>query len=150
MCEFRQQARRLGLSWSAVQAAYCQLKQSEREKRERPNAVRQAAWTMVTANTPGSWPFWRHGFCARWGRKIAQDHDYTIVPGYDEISQEVGWYFPEYADDTGTERLWDFLFSPHDKLPTREELYRKAIDLAEQWAGQAEKSPLTPCEELEF
>lgn len=145
--QFRREAKARGLSWAAVQAAYGEVKLAEREKRERPNEVRQAAWCMAT--TPGCWSFWRHGFCARWGRRVER-HDYTAVPGYDLIGQELASWFPEYADDDGTERLFEFLFSPYDRMPTREELYCKAIDLAEYWAGQVQNESPNASEELEF
>jgi len=47
--QFRREAKARGLSWAAVEAAYWEIKQAEREKRERPNEVRQAAWCMATA-----------------------------------------------------------------------------------------------------
>lgn len=132
--EIRREAQDRGLRWPDVQDAYRHVKSIEWEKREQPNEVRQTAWALLNAHSPGCWPFWRHGFYARYGHKIARGADHTCVPGYDEISQEIGWQFPEYADDEGTERLWDFLFSPYDKLPTREEMYRDAMDLLEAWA----------------
>lgn len=127
----RREAKRRDLPFSAVRDAYRQIKQTEREKRERPNEIRALAWMMAVASTPGSWPFWRHGFCSRFGRRLARGADYTIIPGYDEIGQQIGTLFPEYADDDGTERLFEFLLSPYDKLPGPEETYHKALDLAE-------------------
>ena len=125
----REEAQALGIDWGDVKAAYRWVLDAEREKRAHPNQVRQAAWMMATASTPGSWPFWRHGFLSRWGQRIARGADHTIVPGYDEISQEIASEFPEYAGDDGTERLWDFLLSPYDRLPSREDLYLAALDL---------------------
>ena len=97
-------------------------------KRERPNEVRQVAWTLATASTPGSWPFWRHGFVSRWGRQVDR-HDYTAIPAYDEIAQEIATEFPEYAD--GAQELFDFLLSPYDRLPVADQLYRRAMDHVE-------------------
>lgn len=128
----RQEARERGLRWDAVREAAAEIRAAERAKRERANEVRETAWTMATAHTPGSWPFWRHGFYSRWGRRIARGSDYTIIPRYDEIAQEVAWYFGEYSGDDGTERLFDFLLSPYEKLPTREEIYRKAMNIVEE------------------
>ncbi len=128
--QIRREARRPGVPWSAVRAAYREIKATEIAKREHPNEVRQTAWHMMTAHSPGCWPFWRHGFDSRWGHKLGSAGDYTVVPGYDELAQEVGQIFPEYADDTGTERLFDFLFSPYDKLPSRQTMYAQAIELA--------------------
>jgi len=136
MRRIKQEARRRGLAWSAVEDAYREVKAAEREKRERPNEIRSFAWFIATASTPGSWPFWRHGFYSRWGHRIARGADYTVIPGYDEIGQQIGGAFPEYTDDTGTERLFEFLLSPYDKLPSREEMYDAALDLAELSADQ--------------
>ena len=86
---------------------------------------------MATASTPGCWPFWRHGFLARWGDKLAKGADYTCVPGYDDLAQEVAAVHPEYSGDDGTERLFDILFSPYNRMPSAEELYRQALELAE-------------------
>ena len=124
---------------------YRDLKEAEWAKRERPNAVREAAWTMYTASTPGCWPFWRNGF-RRFARRIAKGADYTIVPGYDEIAQQIGWDFPEYAGPDGTERLWGFLLSPYDRYPRREELYRQAMDRVESEGMRGEGQGA--CEEL--
>jgi len=124
----RREARDRNLPWPAVQDAYRQIKEDEREKRERPNAIRERAWCMAV---PVGWhPFWSFGFQSQWGKKVAE-LDHTVIPGYDEIAQEIGWEFPEYANDTGTERLFDFLLSPYDRMPSAEEMYRRAMDRVE-------------------
>lgn len=128
--EIRREAQDRGLRWADVADAYREIKALEWEKRQRPNEVRQHAWMMATASVPGCWSFWRHGFSARWGRKLAKGQDYTCVPGYDEIGQQIGTAFAEYGGDDGTEQLFEFLFSPYDKLPERTELYRKALEMA--------------------
>jgi hypothetical protein len=143
LSQIRQAARSRGLSWAAVQAAYWELKEAERAKRQRSNEVRQSAWMLATASTPGCWPFWRHGFWARWGHKLAAGSDFTVVPGYDEIGQEMGGLFPEYSGDDGTERLFGFLFSPYDRMPSREELYQKALDRAEYEQRYARSASLS-------
>lgn len=137
LTKLRREVNARGLDWAAVQAAYSELKQTERDQRERPNEVRQAAWCMAVGSTPASWPFWRHGFEARWGRKLARGSDYSCVPGYDEIAQQIAGEFPEYDTDDGTERLFDFLFSPYDRMPDRETIYRKAMDLVEWESSQS-------------
>lgn len=131
--ELRSEANSRGLSWSDVDAAYRELKAIEQDKRAHPNDVRQTAWMFATASTPGSWDFWRHGFSSRWGRKVAEG-DHTLVPGYDELAQSIAAEFPEYAREDGTERLFDFLFSPYDKMPPRETLCRDAMDEVERQA----------------
>jgi hypothetical protein len=126
LSDLRREAASLGLAWSDVQPAYQELKAAEWDRRQRPNEIRAVAWQMATASTPGSWPFWRHGFVSRWGRLVERS-DYTAVPAYDEIAQEIATEFPEYGGDDGTERLWDFLLSPYDRMPPAEQLYRQAI-----------------------
>jgi hypothetical protein len=128
IADIQREAKERGLDWATVRGVYCELREQEREKRERPNDIRQAAWSMAT--TLGSHPFWRFGFASRWGKKVDL-HDFTIIPGYDEIGQQIASQFPEYDHDSGTENLFEFLLSPYDKLPTCEELYRKAMTLAE-------------------
>jgi hypothetical protein len=116
------------LYWPAVLEAYDQIRIEEKSRREYPDEVRRAAWTIAT--TPGCHPFWRFGFQKRWGKQVAE-LDHTIVPNYDTIAQEVAWYFPEYQGDDGTARLFDFLFSPRSPMPSAEEMYRKAMDRVE-------------------
>ena len=130
LSEVRREVKRRRLSWPAVQDAYREVKAAEWERRQYANEVREAAWCLATS--PGCWPFWRHGFLSRFGHLIARGADLTSIPGYDLLAQSVALRFPEYATDDGTERLWDFLLSPHDRMPTREQLYRKAVDMAEQ------------------
>ncbi len=123
-----------GLNWAAVRAAYREEKAEAVETRQRPNDVRATAWQIYTASRPKCWPFWRHGFLARFGGRLARGADHTTVPGYDEIGQQIAGAFPEYAtttDTDGTARLFDFLFTPYDKLPDRDELYRRAMDRVE-------------------
>jgi hypothetical protein len=133
----KREARELGLRWADVEAAYRQLKQEVREEREHPNTVRETAWCYFTALRPGCWPFWRHGFLSRYGRKLSAGGDYTCVPGYDTLAQEMASLFPEFATDDGTERLWDFLFSPYERLPDRITLYRRALEWV---AGEREEA----------
>jgi hypothetical protein len=124
----KREARQRGLCWADVRECYAELRETERERRQHPNELRETAWCIAT--TPGSWPFWRHGFLSRFGRLVARGKDYTSIPRYDTIAQEVAWHFPEYTDDHGTARLWDFLLSPYDRLPDAETLWRKAIEMA--------------------
>lgn len=121
----RRETRDRNLPWLSVQDAYRQIRHEEWEKRQRPREIRRAAWCMATS--PGCWPFWGIGFQKRWGKRAAE-LDYTVVPRYDEIVQEIGWYFPEYAHDNGAEELFEFLFRPYDRMPSAEEMYRQAMD----------------------
>ena len=134
--ELKREARKAGLAWDDVQAMFAMLWEGEKLKRERANQVRAAAWFYHRAQHPRCWPFWRHGFVSRYGRRV-EKADYTVIPGYDTLWQEVSWSFAEYAHDGGCQELWDFLLSPYDKLPEREEVYRRAI---ERLVGERRKS----------
>ncbi len=123
----RAEAKAAGVPWSEVFILVAELKEREIAQRERPNAIRRDAWEMATFNSPGCWPFWRHGFASRFGRRVERS-DFTAIPGYDEISQQIASEYPEYSDDDGTERLFEFLLSDYDKLPAAEDIYRRAID----------------------
>lgn len=137
--ELQREARRRGLAWDDVRGVFEQLWEGEKLKRERANEVRQTAWFYHRAAFPLCWPFWRHGFVSRWGARVERA-DYTVIPGYDELWQEVSWRFPEYAHDGGCQELWDFLLAPYDKLPEREEVYRRAIELVEAARQRERKS----------
>ncbi len=150
MNEHRHEARARGLRWAAVLAAYRQIKQTEREIRQHPNAVRASAWMMHTASRPACWPFWRHGFLSRYGRRLARGADLTVISGYDEIGQQIASEFSEYAGDDGTERLFDFLLSPYNRLPDRDTMLRAAVDLAEHWQNRSNEPDHENLERLEF
>ena len=126
--EIRHRARLLKVPWGDVRVAYNDVKEHERLKRARANQVRETAWCYATTNTPRAWPFWRHGFSGRYARRV-DAHDYTIIPGYDELHQQIAHEFPEWDGENGIERLWDFLLSPYDKMPPVIELYERALDL---------------------
>jgi hypothetical protein len=111
---------------------------ADRETNEYPNSIRQTAWYIATANSPGCWPFWRHGFISRWG-KLRDRHDLDAIPNYDGIAQQVASQFPEFATNDGTERLFDFLFQPYKKYLTAEEIYQKALHLAPRLKGESVK-----------
>jgi hypothetical protein len=145
VARLRSLAKAAGVSWQAVVDRYEMLREQDREKRARPNEVRQAAWWYATANSPGCAPFWRHGFVARYGRRVEQS-DHTAIPGYDEIAQEVGSRFGEFAGDDGTERLWSFLLSPYEKRPSREDLLKRALRELEDEQSRGECRPAARCE----
>lgn len=84
---------------------------------------------------PYAWGWWRVGFQHTYGARVERA-DFTAVPGYDGLAQEVAGRFPEYADDDGTARLWAFLLSPYDPLPRREVLMRRAMDRLEAMIGR--------------
>jgi hypothetical protein len=125
--DLRDEAKRLHIPWSAVRSLAQHFKSEEWESRQYLNDVRSTAWCIATAGTPGSWPFWRHGFNSRWGARVERS-DFTAVPGYDTIAQEVSWSFPEYSDSDGTERLWAFLFAPYNRMPPFEVFWARALE----------------------
>jgi hypothetical protein len=113
------------MATSRLREAYALVKQAHRDKRERPNEVRQAAWYMHTAHTPLSQSFWRWGFLSRFGKRL-ETYDYTCIRGYDTIHQQIAGMFPEYDAPDGEWRLWSFLLSPYDRMPSRGEMLAEA------------------------
>lgn len=141
----RADAKRRGIRWSQVLAAYGEIKAGEIAAREHANELRRQAWTSYTATKPYAWEFWRIGFRTRFGR-LVDAADYKAIPGYDVLHQEVAASFPEFADDTGCERLWAFLLSPYDPLPRRAELLERALERAEQLAQDGREDESTAFE----
>jgi hypothetical protein len=130
--ELKTEAKRLGVTWGDVLDEYAIVKSIELERRERPREIRKTAWHALVGSQSGSAPFWRHGFLARFGRQLARGADYTCVRGYDDIRQSVTQTFPEFLDPPGesgrgTEDLFEFLFSPYDPMPSREQMLREAL-----------------------
>lgn len=143
--EIRAEAKRLGIPWAWVLAAKDQLIRDEREHRGYRNGIRMYAWHSCVGADSGSAPFWRHGFQARFAARFARGADFTIIPGYDLIAQEVASQFPEFegehaGDVSGCNTLWEFLLSSYEPWPPRETFYWKAIDqLQEQRALATEE-----------
>jgi hypothetical protein len=132
----RRQAKKLGIPWSMVLEMYRLVKNEEQAAREHPNEVRSTAWHAMVGHKSGSAPFWRHGFVSRYGRRVDR-HDYTVIPGYDVLAQEIAGIFPEYAHDAGTEELFAFLLSTYNRMPSRQTMLGKAIDRAAEFIRQA-------------
>jgi hypothetical protein len=121
----RAAAKQSGIPWSHVVAWYRELKERHRQEHAEANELRAFAWQVANALTPGKWPFWRHGFLGWFGRRV-DDHDYTIIPHYDEIAESVALRYPQFSGRD--EALWDFLLSPYKPTPAAVELYREALD----------------------
>jgi hypothetical protein len=139
----KQEARALGIAWSHVEACARELKRQAAAERQHANEVRQHAWYLHNVHTPGKWEFWRHGFVSQYGRRVDAS-DYTAVPGWDTLATAVALRFPEYAGVEGTERLWLFLMSAYDALPSRDDLLCRAVELlGEQLATHAAASSTT-------
>jgi len=132
--EVKQQAKAAGIAWRLVREAAAELVEREREARAHDNEVREVAWSFYT--TPGCWPFWRHGFLARLGRKV-EGGDYTRIPGYDTLAASVACQFPEYAGDDGCAALWDLLLSPFERMRPRAEFYAEALE----WVNAEQGAP---------
>lgn len=134
LAEFRAEAKAAGIPWSWVCQQKAELVENELEKRDEPNAIRRSAWEMHVGPDSGSAPFWRHGFIARFGARIAKGADFTCIPGYDTIAQQIASEFPRFdeghaGDCGGTETLWEFLLSDYIPMPPVEEFYWEAIEL---------------------
>lgn len=145
LTELKAEAKRLGVAWADVQREYANVKRIEADRRERPNAIRKTAWHAKVGSTSGSAPFWRHGFAKRYAKRLAAGADHTCVAGHDKIRQSVAEEFPEFLDPPGetgrgTEELFDFLFSPYDRMPSREEMLREALARIEAAVEQPERS----------
>ena len=91
----------------------------------RRREMRQLAWQSFHANHPGYHPFWRHGFQAHWGKRV-DAHDYTVIPGYDELFEEVSGEFPEWRE-RDTHDFYAELLSPCPRLETAAELWERAL-----------------------
>lgn len=126
--KLQREAKRAGIHWAAVLAAYDQIKAEESAGREHENEVRRHAWFIHRgAARPSKMRFWSCGFAYRYGA-IAAAADFKAIAGYDVTAQEVAGRFPEYADDEGCERLWSFLLSPYRPMPRRDVMLRKALE----------------------
>lgn len=133
--ELRREASSRGIPWEWVQQAHEQLREAEIEAR-RDDLVREAAWCIACGCTPGCWPFWRNGFVSRWGKRV-EASDYTAVPGYDSIQEQVAAMFPDYADP---DRLWDMLFSAYVPRKRPAQLWEEAL----AWAIDESQRELVP------
>lgn len=142
--EIRQEAKRRGVPWAHVRAVYDEIKAGEWARRERPNDVRATAWACANAHAPGKWEFWRHGFRSQYGARVDRS-DYTAIPRYDVLAQELAALFREYAPDDGCERLWEFLLSPYQRYPAAPGMYAEALEVAsrerERREGGSEEKP---------
>ena len=125
MKSIRAEARRLGIPWVEVIAAYRMIRADAIASREYLNELRKHSWFLHTASTPYKWDFWRVGFKTVWGVRVDRQ-DYTAIRGWDTLAQEVAQRFPDYADP---DRLFDFLLSPYDPIPPAEDLYWRALEM---------------------
>lgn len=130
-----------GLEWADVQDCFELLQEALEGRFAHADEIRRAAWGFATAGQPRLRHQWRNGFAGKYGRQVAA-RDYTVIPRYDEIAQQIAWWFPEFADDTGCERLWDSLLAPPEPRPDWRALYRAAMEVVErQEAEDAAENP---------
>ena len=105
-----------------------EIEELERAKREHAWEIRRTAAECYFGRDRVYWAGrWATIFQEQFGKLIASGRDLTAIPRYDDLAQEVAAVFPEYQAEDGTARLWDFLLSPHDPLPSRDEIVRQAV-----------------------
>jgi energy-coupling factor transporter ATP-binding protein EcfA2 len=105
-----------------------EIEQRERDKREHAWEVRKTAAECYFGRDRVFWAGrWATIFQEQFGKLRSEGKDLTSIPRYDDLALSIVSVFPEYADEGGTERLWDFLLSSHDPLPPRDEMTRRAI-----------------------
>lgn len=119
-----------------IKAAAREVVARHKEQYAYTNEIRRTAWAMHTAKTPRAHGFWRHGFQVRFARRVNLQ-GYTAIPNYDGIAQAIATMFPEFGTDDGTDRLWELLLSPYERIPSGDALRDAAIDLLNERAYQS-------------
>lgn len=128
--EAKQLARRMGLDWSAVVAAFDGLRAEQKAAREFEWSVRQMAWSSY-AWTPACREFWRHGMQKRFARAFG-DGDRTLIPRFDVVAQCIAAEWPALnRDGDPGEALFELLARPFDRLPTAGETWVEALRMSE-------------------
>ena len=117
----------------AFRYAVAEIRAEQFAKRERGIEIRKAATAAYFGDEFAIW--WAIAFKCRLGKQV-DGGDLTMIVGYDTLASSMAYEFPEFADDDGPARLWDFLLSPHDPMPSREVIERMAQDRLEYQAGQ--------------
>ena len=146
-----QQAKEAGVRYSDLLDYKRQVEMEEWSRRERPWAVRRAAWRIHTGSSPWLWAIWPFGFQREATKHNCYEGDYTTFPGYDEIHDGIKREFPEYDTGDGEQRLFDYLFSPANPMPTPSELWAEALDRALRDGADQEPEPVTAtCDEEPF
>jgi len=125
----KREAARRGVEWQTVQDVFAELRRLDFNQKDYPNEIRRFAWYCVTANEPRCQQFWRLGFASRYGKRVEKS-DYTAIPGYDLILQEVASKFPEFSHADGESRLFDFLFSDYVPYRPLSDVWAEALDIA--------------------
>lgn len=144
MSNLKTEATARGLNWPDVKDAFEMVRERELEQRAHSDLVRQTAWDLTME--PHLRCYWKYGFHGPWKRwEKLLERDYTIIPNYDTIAQEVASHFPEYQGDDGAERLFGELLTKHDPMPSRETMFIMAMDVLESFHMRD-----TPLDEVPF
>lgn len=127
--EARREAKTAGLEWSNVEATYRELRIQQRVDRQLDCEVRQYVWNAY-AYTEGSRDFWRHGMQKRFPKAFG-DGDRTMIPNFDVVADDVAQAFPLFGrDNDPAATLFDFIAAPYNPIPSAEETWEDAIELA--------------------
>lgn len=118
----------------ALRAALAEVTAEQQAKRERSIEIRRAATAAYFGPQFERW--WAIAFRVRLGKHFADGGDHSTVVGHDTLAATIALEFPEFADEDGTQRLWDFLMSEHDPMPPRAKLLELARDRLEYQAGR--------------
>ena len=114
--------KRAGISPLRVRAVYQELRERELSRRQWKWAVRGAFFAMSGCGTGQRYKAtYRHSFSAG---------DVTNLPALDVLAREMAANFPELDCEDCTERLFELIREPVDRMPPSEATYRKAVDLA--------------------
>ena len=128
--EAKTTAKALGLKWSTVEATFRELRIQQKADREFEWSVRRMCWSFY-AWTEGCLEFWRHGMQRRFARAFGEG-DRTLVPRFDVVAHYIAAEWPALGrDGDPSEALFELIAKPHNALPSVEETWDEAIQLAE-------------------
>lgn len=141
--DIRRQAIVSGVPLAALTDVYREFRQLARQEQEWMWELRKRVWSEY-AYTPESRDFWRHGMQVRFRYAFAEG-DMTNIPRWDDVAQSMACEFPELSgNDDVSQRLFELIREPHNRLPTAEETWREAFDYClahvDQWADMETES----------
>lgn len=138
--KLKRQARQDGVAWADVQALASELRQHDRDARERANEIRRESWERMVPRT--CWPFWRHGWRVRYP-KAFEGGDWRNIRGFDVLAAGMALAYPELGNGDACENLYNELLKPYRRAKAPERLYREAIELLASGAtSQPEAEPI--------
>lgn len=125
--DIRKAALAVGIPLPVLHGTYQQFRQLARLEREPYWNIRRAVWKHY-AYSDESLSFWRHGMHARF-RRAFEEGDCTNIPGWDDVAKSMAAEFPELAgEDNISQRLFELIREPHQRMPTAEETWREVLD----------------------